>query len=311
MVSKPTPKWRPMQLDVVARRLRRREEHPVRHQHRGREVVGEPGADQRPAPPGSGSSPPPPAGRSRPCIRTARAGWRAGRRAGPGRALPPAAARGRRRRRRGAARGGPRRPRRRGAGRAGSRSRSAMRPIGSDSSSGDRLGGGVELREVVVVGDEVVPHLLVGRRRPHLGVAADPGGERVGPLVRLAGPAVQLEDGLGHPRHVAGELAHLGQRRRRTLLGERGAQLGDEPRLVVLGEELHVEPEDRVELQQHRDGQRPLVLLDLVEVARAEVERPGECRLRQPALLAQAAQADAHERLLHRITLRKVRKLCR
>ena len=45
------------------------------------------------------------------------------------------------------------------------------------------------------------------------------------------------------------------------------AQLGDQAGVVLGGEERRVHPEHLGDPQQHRDGQRPDVVFDLVEVA--------------------------------------------
>ena len=59
---------------------------------------------------------------------------------------------------------------------------------------------------------------------------------------------------------------------------QRLAEVRDQARLVVFGERLQVEPEGGVERQQHRHGQRPLIVFKLVEIAE-----------RNPELLASAA----------------------
>ena len=59
--------------------------------------------------------------------------------------------------------------------------------------------------------------------------------------------------------------------------------------------------EGRLQAQLHRHAQRPLVVLELVEVAGRELELLGERRLRQAALLAQGLELHAEKGLAHGI----------
>jgi hypothetical protein len=76
-------------------------------------------------------------------------------------------------------------------------------------------------------------------------------------------------------------------------------EVGDQADLVVLGQERHVEAEGLVQPDQQGHRERPLVVLQLVEVAGRDGEALGECGLGQPVLVAQRPQAGADERLAH------------
>lgn len=168
---------------------------------------------------------------------------------------------------------------------------------------GQALGRVVQLGDVVVPGEEEVAHLLVGHgrlRRRARAVVAQVLRQRLQPLARLAPPLVQGEQRTRHGGHVGGQLADLGERHRIARaggghIGHHVAQAGDQARLVVVGKALHVHAEHGVDLEQHGHGERALVLLDLVQVAGRQVERARQRHLGHAALLAQAAQAHAHE----------------
>ena len=172
------------------------------------------------------------------------------------------------------------------------------------------LGGGVQLGHVVVVGEEIVAHLLVGHGRRRLAALARalvaPGrGERIKAFERLAVAPVQADEGARHGGHAGGQLADLGQRHlllpraARRLVGQHLVQTGDQARLLVVGKALHVHAQRGADLEQHRHRQRALVLLDLVQVAGRQAQRARQRHLREAALLAQAAQLHAHEGLAH------------
>jgi hypothetical protein len=146
----------------------------------------------------------------------------------------------------------------------------------------------------------------VGRRGgAPAAVIAEPRGIGGCLLARLLQLAALRDEGARQRRHVGRQFPDVGERdgfwRRRV--GERVAQFADQPRLVIVGEKLQVRAEGGVQLQQHRHGQRPLVVLDLVEIAQRDSERVGQRLLGQDVLLAQPLQAHAHEGLLHAQTL--------
>jgi hypothetical protein len=113
--------------------------------------------------------------------------------------------------------------------------------------------------------------------------------------------AVQVDDGAGE---VGVGADHLGDLRRVDVHVEVAvhgdlAQLGDQPRVVLGGEEGRVHPEHLGDPQQHGHRQGAHVVLDLVEVARGDVEHLGQGGLAEPAFAAELAHAGAHEGLGH------------
>lgn len=77
------------------------------------------------------------------------------------------------------------------------------------------------------------------------------------------------------------------------------AQFRDETGRVLVGEETGVYAEDVGDLEQYGHGKRPGVVLELVEVARGDLELASELGLGQPALLAQLPQTSADQRARH------------
>lgn len=74
----------------------------------------------------------------------------------------------------------------------------------------------------------------------------------------------ESDHGTADGGHGRGDLADLretdGLAERR--IGEHLPEIGDETSLLALGEDLHVDTEDGVDPEQHRHGERPLVLLE-------------------------------------------------
>ena len=112
---------------------------------------------------------------------------------------------------------------------------------------------------------------------------------------------MEIDQRLSDRGHAGRQFADLRQWHGFTglRLGQRIAQIRDQPRLVIVREELHVDAEHRIDLEQHRYGERPLVLLELAEVAGRQAERVGKGRLRHAAFLAQRSQPYPHECLAH------------
>ena len=77
------------------------------------------------------------------------------------------------------------------------------------------------------------------------------------------------------------------------------AQFGDQPGVVLGGEERGVDPEHLGDAQQHRDRQRADVVLDLVEVARRDLQHLCQRGLAEAALAAELTHPRADERLGH------------
>ena len=88
--------------------------------------------------------------------------------------------------------------------------------------------------------------------------------------------------------HVHGEFPKLdgGDGFAKGRIRQRLAQIRNQPRLVVFGKNLQVEPERGVERQQHLHRQWPLIILELVEVAQRNPEPLRQSRLGQALLLA-------------------------
>jgi hypothetical protein len=85
---------------------------------------------------------------------------------------------------------------------------------------------------------------------------------------------------------------------------QRFLEAGHQARLVVFRELLDVDAQRAVQLEQHRHGQRPLVLLQLVQVAGRQPQRVRQGDLRHAALGTQRTQTHAHECFLHACILR-------
>ena len=95
-------------------------------------------------------------------------------------------------------------------------------------------------------------------------------------------------------------------------IGQRLAQIGNQPRLLVLDEGGKIDLEDAGDPQQHRQRQRTLVVFDLIEVTWRQLKLLRQRGLGETALLAQPAQLIAKEKLLlHTGLCRKIRKLCK
>ena len=77
------------------------------------------------------------------------------------------------------------------------------------------------------------------------------------------------------------------------------AQLGDQAGVVLGGEEGGVDPEHLGDAQQHRDRQRADVVLDLVEIARRDLQHLRQRGLAESAFAAELAYPGADERLGH------------
>ena len=174
---------------------------------------------------------------------------------------------------------------------------------------GEFLCGGVEVVQVVLPLIEVVAHLLVRLAdRPAAAAVGEPvlgGGGELGGGVAVA--AVHVHHRPGHARvrrhHVRDFLCVRGDAH--VLVQRHLLQLGDQSGVVLRGEERRVDPEDLADPQQHRDGQRAHVVLDLVEIARRNLQRLGQRDLAQPTLGAELAQPGTDEGLGHDPRLRR------
>ncbi len=160
---------------------------------------------------------------------------------------------------------------------------------------GQVLGGGVQLVQVVLPLIEVVAHLFVRHGdRPAPAAVGEPllggggqlrGGDPVAP-VQVDHRAGQAGMGADHFRDFGRVDVDVQVAVHRHL-----AQLGDQPGVVLGGEEGGVHPEYLGDPQQHGNRQRPNVVLDLVEVARRDLQHLGQRGLTEPTLTAQLTNA--------------------
>ena len=163
-----------------------------------------------------------------------------------------------------------------------------------------RLGGLLQLAEIIAVGLDQIAHALdrvglearalvaVGhlRRRqrlalPRLGIG------RVEPLQRMGDAGTEL----GEVAQLLLRQVDLAEQR----IGEDLVQFGEEAVLVGGGEIAQVEVVGLGKAQQDLRGDRALVPLDQVDVARRNAEPLGDLGLRQPQLLADAPETGADE----------------
>ena len=158
---------------------------------------------------------------------------------------------------------------------------------------GEILGGGVEFVQIVLPLVEVVAHFLVRHRDgPAAAAVGEPvlggggqlrGGDLVAPMQvdHRAGQRGMGVDDVGDLRRVDVDV--------QVAVHRHLAQLGDQPGVVLGGEEGRVDTEHLGDPQQHRDGQRADVVLDLVQIARRDLQHLRQCGLAETPLAAQLA----------------------
>ena len=165
------------------------------------------------------------------------------------------------------------------------------------------LGRGVELVEIVVPLIEVVAHLLM--RHGDRTAAAAVGVPVLGGRGQLRGgnpvAPMQIDHGArqgGMSGDYVGDLGRIDVDVQ-VLVLHHLAQLGDEAAVVLGGEERRVDAEHFGDTQEHRDGQGADVMLDLVEVARGDLQHLGKRSLAEPAFAAELTKAPSNVRLGH------------
>ena len=155
---------------------------------------------------------------------------------------------------------------------------------------------------MVLVREEEITHGLKGQGARQCAAAAFVAQAQRQRFQALGGfgiAAVQRQHGARQRGHLRGNFPQLGQGDGLGRVCQRFAQGGDQARLVVFGELLHVHAQRLADFEQHGHGERALVLLDLVQVAGRDAQRVRQGCLRQAALGAQTAQLQAHEGFFH------------
>ena len=104
-----------------------------------------------------------------------------------------------------------------------------------------------------------------------------------------------------HGRQVRRQLGDLAgrDRNRDSVVEQRLAQLGDQAHRVPGREEIGINTERLRQLQKHRHRQRAVIALDLVQIARRDLQQPRELSLAETTILAEVPQARANEHFLH------------
>ena len=144
--------------------------------------------------------------------------------------------------------------------------------------------------EIVLSLIEVVTYLLVRLAyrpaattvgEPLLGRRGELSGGVAIPTMHVDHRSRQLRMGRHHLRDLVrvGDDAHV-------LIQRDFAQLGHQPGVVLGREERRVDAEHLGNPQQDRDGERPHVVFDLVEVARGDLELSGQSYLTHLAFRA-------------------------
>jgi hypothetical protein len=156
---------------------------------------------------------------------------------------------------------------------------------------------------VAVVVDEV-EDLVVGRdreRRALRDVGAQADRHLLDPAPCARRPPVHRDEGAGDRRVRRDHLAELVRgdvlAGARVGVGDRLVEVRDQAGVDVVGERPRVDAERVLQAQEHRHRERPLVVLDLVQVARRDPEPPRQRRLAQAAVLAHPPQPGPHEEL--------------
>ena len=160
-----------------------------------------------------------------------------------------------------------------------------------------RLGALLQLGIMVAVLLDIVAHPIFRRdQRARIAVA---GQARVAPGFLQRG--IEPGDGVGDRRRVVGQLGQLVARH--VEVGEQrigedlGQLVGPGARPAARGEGCARRLVNVGQLEQQRRGHRPLVALEMVQIARADAEARRHVGLRHGAVAAQAAQAVAEEEL--------------
>ena len=142
------------------------------------------------------------------------------------------------------------------------------------------LGRGVELADVVVavveeVADFLEWHRVLGRKRRFRRGAGAIGLQFLGGIPE---PPMHGNQAPGHVGHSCDEFLDLDAVDRvfGTGGGEHVGQVGHQPGVGIGGEVVRGQVEPLSQREEHRHGDRPLVVLQLIDVAGGQVECPGQ-----------------------------------
>ena len=125
--------------------------------------------------------------------------------------------------------------------------------------------------------------------------------QRVQPLSGSPERQMQVQEGMGKPGHVGGDCLQILPVRHQTAedgIGQRFAEIVDELFAVFMRKGADID--GKALRQRHHDlrRQRPLIVLDLIEVAGGDAEAIRERALVQALPIAQSANFQAGENLL-------------
>ena len=180
-----------------------------------------------------------------------------------------------------------------------------VQPAGAHPGLGEHvLCGDVEVADVVVavveeVADLFERHRALERLR-RLGGRARPVALQL--LGGIAQAAVDGDQAAADVGHAGNEFFDLGvaDPMLGADFGEEVGEVGNQPGIGVGGEVLRGQVEAFGERQQHRDGDRPLVVLQLVDVTGGQTKGLGQRRLGETALVSQPPQPGTRKHLRHR-----------
>ncbi len=167
----------------------------------------------------------------------------------------------------------------------------------------EMLGRSVHRVDIIVAIVKEVTHFLPGAWARTRAFVAERLVERGQPFMGLAVGAVKLDEGPGQRRRVGGRQPQVGHRGRvaaEDRIGQRLAHVADEALAVAARKLRDIEAEFAGQRQDHRRGDRPVVVLHLVEVGQRHLELGGEILLCQPDACPDFAQFGTGIKLLNR-----------
>ena len=165
--------------------------------------------------------------------------------------------------------------------------------------SGELFGGGVEHPDVEVAIEEVADLLVRHERGGAVGT------ELAELFEGMPVAAVHRDDSLGEARLAADEAPELltADLRVELVVEQHFTQLGHQSGGVLRGEETRIDPKYLRYPQKHRNGQRPGVVLELIQIAWRDLQGLCKLGLVEAAFFAQLPKPPAHECALHGKTI--------